>query len=368
MANLFQPYDFHGIQLPNRIVMAPMTRSRSPTLVPTASTALYYSQRASAGLIISEGIPISPEGRGYLYTPGIYDRDQVDGWRLVTDAVHMARGRIFAQLWHVGRISHTSLQPDKGSPVSSVATVAATSTAFAYDDAGTPEKQPCSAPRALRTEEVSRLVQDFVQASLNSLDAGFDGVELHGANGYIFEQFISAALNDRTDQYGGSIENRLRFLLEVIDATIDAIGDYRVGLRISPFGRLHDMEPFDSEAETWLALMEELNQRPVAYLHLSDQHTIGDAALPGIPADFLKSLRQAFKGTLMAAGGFDKTSGQEALDSGLLDLIAIGRPFISNPDLVERLKNNWPTTPADRGVYYGEGDSGYIDYPRYRSA
>ncbi|MBO9112628.1 alkene reductase [Agrobacterium sp. S2/73] len=368
MASLFQPYDLSGFVLPNRIVMAPMTRSRSPSLVPNASTALYYAQRASAGLIISEGIPITPEGRGYLFTPGIYDNEQIKGWRLVTDAVHMARGRIYAQLWHVGRISHTSLQPGRGQPVSSVSTVAATSTAFAYDENEVAGKQLCSVPRALATEEVSRLVQDFVKAGLNSIDAGFDGIELHGANGYIFEQFISDALNDRTDEYGGSIENRLRFLLEVIDATIDAIGDHRVGLRISPFGRLHDMQPFDTEAETWLALMEELNKRPIAYLHLSDQHTIGGAGLPGIPADFLKSLRQAFTGTLMAAGGFDKTSGQEALDAGLLDLIAIGRPFISNPDLVERLENDWPTFPADRGVYYGEGDSGYIDYPRYKRA
>ncbi len=368
MANLFQSYNLNGLQLSNRIVMAPMTRSRSPSLAPNASTALYYSQRASAGLIISEGIPITPEGRGYLYTPGIYDSAQIDGWRLVTDAVHMAQGRIYAQLWHVGRISHTSLQPERASPVSSVSTVAANSTAFAYDEAGISGKQPCSAPRALGVDEVSRLVGDFVQASLNSIDAGFDGVELHGANGYIFEQFISGALNTRNDQYGGSIENRLRFLLEVIDSVVDAIGDHRVGLRISPFGRLHDMQPFETEAATWLALMEELNKRPISYLHLSDQHTIGGAGFPGIPTDFLKSLRKAFNGTLMAAGGFNKASGQEALDAGLLDLIAIGRPFISNPDLVERFENNWPTTPADREVYYGEGDSGYIDYPRYRSA
>lgn len=368
MTSLFQPYDLSGMSLPNRIVMAPMTRSRAANLIPDAATALYYAQRASAGLIISEGTQISQEGRGYLFTPGIHDAAQIDGWRLVTDAVHMAKGRIFAQLWHVGRISHFSLQPEQGQPVSSASIVAANSTAFAYDENGVAGKQACSAPRALGTDEVSRIVQDFVQAALNAVEAGFDGVELHGANGYIFEQFLSGALNDRTDKYGGSIENRLRFTLEVIDATIDAIGDHRVGLRISPFGRLHDMRPYDTEAETWLALIGELNQRALAYLHLSDQHTIGTSGLPGIPADFLKLIRKMYAGTLIAAGGFDKATGQEALDAGLLDLIAIGRPFISNPDLVERLANDWPTTPAEQEAYYGTGVEGYIDYPRYRRA
>jgi 2,4-dienoyl-CoA reductase-like NADH-dependent reductase (Old Yellow Enzyme family) len=363
MTNLFRPYDLAGLTLPNRIVMAPMTRSRARDLVPDASTALYYAQRASAGLIISEGTPITPEGRGYLFTPGIYRAQQLEGWRRVTDAVHEAGGRIFAQLWHVGRISHVSHQIDGNPPVSSTSVRASTSTSFAYDEAGEARQLPCSAPRALPTGEIERVVNDYVQAALNALDSGFDGVELHGANGYLFEQFISAAVNDRVDQYGGSIENRLRFPLEVIDAVSDAIGSRRVGLRISPFGRLYDMAPYPSEEETWLTLAGELSSRDLAYLHLSDQHTIGGV---GIPGDFLRSLRNAYQRTLMAAGGFDKVSGEAAIDANLLDLIAIGRPFIPNPDLVERLKNNWPIVEADRGTFYGgTGDRGYIDFPRY---
>jgi N-ethylmaleimide reductase len=363
MSDLFEPFDLPGLRLPNRIIMAPMTRSRALNNVPNAATALYYTQRASAGLIISEGTPITPEGRGYLYTPGIYSDEQLKGWRLVTDAVHMAGGRIFAQLWHVGRISHVSLQIDRQAPVSSTSKRAATATSFAYDDEGREGQQPCSVPRALSTEDIQRVIEDYVRAAVSAIDVGFDGIELHGANGYLFEQFISAAVNDREDLYGGSIENRLRFPLEVIDRVSAAIGKERVGLRISPFGRLYDMVPYESETDTWLAMMAALNHREIAYLHLSDQHTIGGQ---GIPADVVRTLREAYDGVLMAAGGFDSQSGQAALDNGLLDLIAIGKPFISNPDLVERYKNDWPIVPPDRSAFYGGTETYYVDYPRHR--
>jgi N-ethylmaleimide reductase len=364
VTKLFEPYDLSGTTLRNRIVMAPMTRARAATHVPDAVTALYYRQRASAGLIITEGAPISEEARGYLFTPGIYTSEQVTGWRRVTDDVHEAGGKIFIQLWHVGRVSHASLQPQGNKPVSSSAIRATTSHAFAYNEKGEPGNVPTSEPQALSVGEIKRVTADFVRAAQLAIDAGFDGVEIHGANGYLFEQFINSSANDRTDEYGGSIENRLRFLLETVDAMTSAIGGQRVGIRISPFGRLSDMTSFADEAETWLAVANEFSKRQLAYVHLSDQHTIG---AEGIPADFQQQFRRNFKGTLMAAGGFFKDNSEVALQSGDLDLIAIGRPFIANPDLVERFKNNWPLTPDDKASYYGLTERGYTDFKSYSS-
>jgi N-ethylmaleimide reductase len=362
MTKLFEPFNLAGLALRNRIVMAPMTRSRAVNDTPDAATALYYLQRASAGLIITEGVPISPEGRGYLFTPGIYTDEQVVGWRRVTDEVHEAGGKIFVQLWHVGRISHTSLQPLGNKPVSSSNLRARTSHAFAYNDKGEPGNIPASEPQALSVEEIRRVTADFVRAAQLAMDAKFDGVEVHGANGYLFEQFINRSSNDRMDEYGGSIANRLRFLLETVDALTGAIGGQHVGVRISPFGRLSDMTSFPDEAETWLALAQAFSQRPLAYVHLSDQLTLGAERIPqGFPQEF----RQNFTGTLMAAGGFNKETGEAALQSGDLDLIALGRPFIANPDLVERLKNDWTLAPDDRASYYGQTERGYTDFPAY---
>jgi N-ethylmaleimide reductase len=363
---IFDAYDLAGLALPNRIVMAPMTRARAVNDIPDEMTALYYRQRASAGLIISEGVPVSVEGRGYLFNPAIHTAQQAAGWKVVTDAVHSDGGRIFAQLWHVGRLSHTSLQPDGGAPVSSTATRAATAGAFAYDETGTATMVPASAPRALATDEIARVTQDFVRAAKLAMESGFDGIEIHGANGYLFEQFINGGVNDRTDRYGGSITNRLRFLLETSDAISAAIGANHVGIRISPFGRLYDMPAFADEAETWLSLAQALSTRNLAYVHLSDQISMG---LEKIPADFASAFRRAYRGTLMAAGGFDKATGELALQAGDLDLIAIGRPFIANPDLVERMKNDWPIVPADRSTFYGNsGARGYTDYPCYQTS
>jgi N-ethylmaleimide reductase len=362
MTKLFEPYDLAGLRLSNRIVMAPMTRARAANHVPDAATALYYRQRASAGLIITEGAPVSEEGRGYLFTPGIYNGEQVAGWRRVTDDVHEAGGKIFIQLWHVGRVSHTSLQPQGNKPVSSSAIRATTSHAFAYNEKGEPGNVPTSEPRALSLDEIKRITADFVRAAQLAMDAKFDGVEIHGANGYLFEQFINSSANDRTDEYGGSIEKRLRFVLETVDAMTSAIGGQHIGVRISPFGRLSDMTSFADEAETWLALAQEFSKRQLAYVHLSDQLTLGATR---IPAGFPQQFRRNFTGTLMAAGGFFKENGEAALQSGDLDLVAIGRPFIANPDLVERFKNNWPLTPDDKASYYGLTERGYTDFPAY---
>ncbi|CAM4395126.1 N-ethylmaleimide reductase [Comamonas aquatilis] len=362
MNPLFTPYDLAGLSLPNRFVMAPMTRSRSANGVPDVLTELYYSQRASAGLIISEGIAVSQEGTGYLFTPGLYTDEQVVAWRRVTDAVHAEGGRIFAQLWHVGRNSYVSLQPGGKAPVSSVARSPRDVSAYAWAAPGVPGHVPTSEPRALSTDEVVAIVDDFVAAGRRAMQAGFDGVEIHGANGYLFEQFINGELNTRQDRYGGNIDNRLRLLLETFDGLSVAIGSRHVGLRISPFGRLYDMHPFDDEKQTWLALAAELGRRDLAYVHLSDQRTIG----ADCETAFFEDFRKAYPGTLIVAGGFDKTSAEAALKAGKADLIGFGTPFIANPDLVERIANGWPLAQAQRDTFYGlHGARGYTDYPRY---
>jgi N-ethylmaleimide reductase len=363
LSKLLSPFDLAGLALPNRIVMAPMTRARAIETIPDDLTVLYYRQRAAAGLIISEGAPVSIEGRGYLFNPALYTPEQAAGWRRVTDAVHEEGGRIFAQLWHVGRVSHTSLQPDGQVPVSSAATRGPTSFAFGYDDDGKPGLVPVTAPRALETDEMGRITQEFVAAARMAIDAGFDGVELHGANGYLFEQFVNGALNQREDRYGGSIENRLRLMLETLDALIAEVGGHRVGIRISPFGRLFDMLPYADEAETWVAAAAAFNERALAYVHLSDQLSIGAEKMPD---GFAHSFRVAYRGTLIAAGNFDRDSGEQALESGELDLIAFGRPFIANPDLVDRLAHNRPLAVPDRATWYGpSGERGYTDYPTW---
>lgn len=364
MSILFSPYSLSGLMLRNRVVMAPMTRARALNDIPDDLTVLYYGQRASAGLIVSEGVPVSIQGRGYLFNPGLYNQEQVEGWKRVTKAVHEEDGKIFAQLWHVGRVSHTTLQPGGGAPVSSSNKVAANSMAYAYNEKHEPTPIQASPPRALTTEEIADVKNDFVQAARRAVEAGFDGVEIHGANGYLFEQFINPTVNDRKDHYGGSIQNRIRLLLETIDAVTKEIGRAKVGVRISPFGRLFDMASFDDEAETWVEVAREIQKRDIAYVHLSDQLTIG---AEGMPDGFAKSFRETYQGTLIAAGGFDRESAEGALISGELDLIAFGRPFIANPDLVERMKNGWPLATPDRSTFYGNsGEKGYVDYPVYQ--
>jgi N-ethylmaleimide reductase len=340
-----------------------MTRSRAASAVADEETALYYSQRASAGLIITEGSQVSVEGRGNLFTPGIHTLEQVEGWKKVTSAVHERGGRIFIQLWHVGRISHASLQTNGESPVSSVDRPAVGSTSYTFDGNGTLKSVPVSRPRALTTFEIGRVVKDIASAAANAISAGFDGVELHAANGYLFEQFLNGALNTRADRYGGMrIENRVRFVLETLDAIANAIGSERTGIRLSPFGRLHDMRPYVGEEDTWLTLAAELASRNLAYVHLNDQFPYGQ---PALNDDFLHRFRDTYPGTLILAGGFEKHRAEEAVDSGITDLVAFGRPFISNPDLVERLQHGVALSAIDRSTFYGGGARGYTDYPPF---
>jgi len=363
MNKLLTQHDLEGLLLSNRIVMAPMTRSRAANGVADVLTARYYRQRASAGLIVSEGIAVSTEGTGYLFTPGLYTDDQGTAWKCVTDAVHEAGGRIFAQLWHVGRISHTSLHEHGSTPVSPVARRAQDVKTYAWVAPGMPGHVPVSDPRALDTEEVSAIAGDFAAAGKRAMEAGFDGVEVHGANGYLFDQFINGELNNRQDRYGGSIENRLRLLLETIDTLRPIVGSHRVGVRISPFSRSYDLRPFEGERQTWLALATELERRQLAYVHLSDQHALNLESDKNFFADF----RRAYSRTLIIAGGFDQKSAELALQEGKADLIGFGMPFIANPDLVDRMTNGWPLAQADRDTLYGlHGSHGYTDYPCYR--
>lgn len=363
MSKLFTRYDLPGTSLANRVVMAPMTRTRTPENVPGELTALYYAQRASAGLIITEGLPISDEGRGYLYTPGLYTDEQTQAWRKVTDAVHAKDGKIFAQLWHVGRMSHVSLQPGNASPVSSSEVPAIDTAVYAWIEPGKEGPVAPSVPRALTTDEVRRVTQDFVASARRAIDAGFDGVELMAANAFLFDQFLSSAINDRSDEYGGSIANRQRFLLETIDALSAAVGGEKVGVRISPFGRLYDLQAFNGESETWTSVAMELNKRELAYVHLNYQPTISAA---GVPAGFGAQFRKAYRGTLIGAGGFNRELAETELEKGDLDLIAFGTSYISNPDLVERMQNDWPLAEPDRNTFYGViGSKGYTDYPEF---
>lgn len=368
MINLFGSYDLAGRTLRNRIVMAPMTRARAGNGVADTQTALYYRQRASAGLIVTEGTPISQEGQGFAFVPGIWSDAQVNGWRLVTDGVHAAGGTIFAQIWHVGRMSHTSLQPDGRAPVSATGTPArdANSMAFAIDADGKPGFVQASVPRALETDEVQRVVNDFANAAINAIKAGFDGVELHGANGYLIEQFLNPKVNDRTDRYGAStVQDRTRFLLEVVDAAIERVGSNHVAIRLSPYGQLFQMGLYPQIEETYLHVAAELSKRNLAYVHVMDQASRGQSPMP---AGFLPKFRAAYSGTLILAGGLDLAKAEKLVDDGVIDLPAFGEPFIANPDLVARMRNGWPVAPADRDTYYGGGAHGYTDYATYREA
>jgi N-ethylmaleimide reductase len=358
---LLQPARLGALQLSNRVVMAPMTRSRAgqPGNVANALTAEYYAQRAGAGLIVGEGTQVSDTARGYLFTPGIHTPEQVAGWRLVTDAVHAAGGRIFAQLWHVGRISHTSLQPGGRAPVSSVATVAEGAVAFGLDAAGQPAYLPASPPTALDEAGIQAVVGDFRRATENAMAAGFDGVEIHGANGYLLDQFMNGGLNGRGDAYGGSVEGRARLTLAVVDAAIAVAGAGRVGLRISPHGTFNAM-PEDPEADAMAYyLADALDRRDAAYLHVVDPAFNGY----GRGSELLLGLKARFRGVLIVCGGMDQAKGEQYLGDGLADLIAFGRPFIANADLPERLRRGVPLAEPDPATFYGGGAEGYTDYP-----
>ncbi|HWD13512.1 alkene reductase [Pseudochrobactrum sp. sp1633] len=366
MSDLFSSYNLSGLSLENRVVMAPMTRARAVDTVPDSDTALYYAQRAGAGLIVTEGTPISDEGRGYLYTPGVYSAEQVAGWKKVTDAVHARGGKLFSQIWHVGRVSHTSVQKDGIAPVAPVAEIAKNSNVFGLDDGGTPGLVSPSAPRALNTEEIARITKEFADAADNAVKAGFDGVEIHGANGYLIEQFINAGFNTREDAYGGAtIAGRIRFALEVVDAVVARIGASRVGIRLTPFSRLFDLHAFEGEEATWLELARELSKRNLAYIHIGNA---GGLLTTEEGHKFLTAFRKAYQGTLIYAGGYTQETAQRVLDEGLTDLVAFGKPYIANPDLAERMRNGWPLAASDHTTFYGGAQKGYTDYPAYEAA
>jgi N-ethylmaleimide reductase len=353
MTTAFDPIDLSGTQLVNRIAMAPMTRSRAygEGLTVTDSTVEYYSQRASAGLIITEGIQPSVIGRGYPDTPGLHTDEQVAAWRKVTDAVHAKGGKIFAQIMHAGRIGHPVLFPDA---LVSVAPSAVAAAGQLYTQEG-PKDFP--APRELTAAEIPSVIGEFVEASRNAIEAGFDGVELHGANGYLIHQFLADNTNLRTDEWGGSVENRIRFAVEVTKAVAEAIGPERTGLRVSPGNSYNDIAETDPEA-TYPALVKELEPLGIGYLHIVE-------TVPGF-RDVTLALRKQFTGTLILNPATEGPTDHEALsliEDGIADVVAFGQLFLANPDLPTRLKSEGPYNTADAATFFGGDDTGYIDYP-----
>lgn len=357
--SLFESVTVGALTLPNRVLMAPLTRMRSsqPGDVPNDLMVEYYRQRAGAGLVISEGTQISPEGKGYMDTPGIHSHAQVEGWRRVTDAVHAEGGRIAAQLWHVGRVSHESFHGGE-LPVSASAAPYRNRTTVRGGD-GQPARVACPTPRALDIEEIPRLLEDYRLATVNAREAGFDMVEIHGAHGYLLHQFAAADSNRRTDRYGGSLENRLRLPLEVLDTVVGAWDADHVGVRISPIGSFNGTEDPDG-ADTGLALAEGFAERGIAFLHLSEPDWVGGEQLDD---EFRKRLRAAFPGVIVGAGNYDLDKAERLLDAGFIDAAAFGRLFIANPDLPGRLAEGAPLNEPDKTTFYGGGAEGYTDYP-----
>jgi N-ethylmaleimide reductase len=355
---LFTPFTLGSLTVPNRLVLAPMTRSRALAgNVPNPVAAQYYAQRASAGLLITEGTQVSPQGVGYIRTPGMHSLEQVEGWKTITDAVHAAGGRIFAQLWHVGRVSH----PDFHGGQLPVAPSAIRAEGEAFTTNG---RQPLPTPRALTLDEIPLVIEQFRAAAVNARVAGFDGVELHGANGYLLDQFLRDGSNVRTDPYGGSIENRARFPLEVVDAVVGTWGADRVGYKIAPRFSMLGMSDSDPVA-TFSYLAKELRRRGILYLHVAEPIAgpMADGAARVTP-----TLRQVFGGPVIVNGGYDRTTGDAAIASGEADLVAYGVPFLANPDLPERFRRNAPLNQPDVATFYMGEEKGYVDYPTLEAA
>ena len=364
MPTLFDPVTAGDLHLANRIVMAPLTRNRSPDAIPGPLAATYYTQRATAGLIITEATAITQQGQGYSDVPGLYGTEQLDAWKKVTHDVHAAGGKIVVQLWHVGRVSHTSLQPDQGAPVAPSAVTAKTKTVLIKD--GNPVFVETSEPRALRAEELPDLVHSYQVAARNAVDtAGFDGVEIHGANGYLLDQFLKTGSNQRTDDYGGSIENRTRLLLEVTRAVTAAVGGGRTGIRLSPVTPANDVVDSDPQP-LFDHVVRELASMNLAYIHIIEGATGGPRDMPDRPFDYA-ALKAAYreaggKGAWMVNNGYDKSLAENAIKHGD-DLVAFGKLYIGNPDLVARLKAGGPFNQDDQKTWYGGGAKGYTDYP-----
>jgi N-ethylmaleimide reductase len=364
--SLLQPLQLGPYLLRNRVIMAPLTRMRAGAgNTPHELNAEYYRQRASAGLIIAEATQISPQGQGYPATPGIHSAEQVAGWRKVTEAVHGAGGRIFLQLWHVGRISHSSFQPDGGLPVapSAIAPKGKTLTADW-------KSVPFETPRALETAEIPAIVAGYRQAAIRARDAGFDGVEVHGANGYLLDQFLQDGTNQRTDRYGGSLQNRARFLLETVDAVTEVWGAGRVGVRLSPYGTFNDMADSDY-AGHFTQVIGWLSERKLGYLHLIEPRATtagGSDQINAEAPDAAALFRKAFGGVLISAGGYTPQTAQAAVASGRADAVAFGRLFIANPDLPRRIELQAPLNAYQRATFYGGDARGYTDYPSLEAA
>jgi len=367
---LFSPTRAGAIDLATRIVMAPLTRNRAPGATPTPLMAEYYAQRANpdtgAGLIISEATAISPQGQGYADVPGLYGTEQLDGWKKVTQAVHAQGGKIVCQLWHVGRVSHHILQPGNADPVAPSA-IRAEAKTYVFNEQGQGHFTPVSAPRALHRHEIPQIVHDYAAAARNAVkSAGFDGVEIHGANGYLLDQFLKTGANQRTDDYGGKIENRARLMLEVTRAVIDAVGHDRVGIRLSPVTPANGID--DAEPQPLFDyLIRQLAPLGLAYIHVIEGATGGPREVPGRPFDYAAvkaAYRQAGgRGAWMVNNGYDPVLAEDAVASGRADLVAFGKAFISMPDLAARIRHGGPYQGLDKATMYGGGAQGYTDYP-----
>jgi N-ethylmaleimide reductase len=357
---LFQTYATPTLQLANRIVMAPMTRSRAVDAnTPNDLMAEYYGQRATAGLIVTEGTSPSPNGLGYARIPGLFNAAHVRGWKPVVDAIHAKGAKVFVQLMHTGRVSHAANLP-AGAEV--LGPMADACPGEMYTDAH--GMQAHSAPRAMTTADIARAVEQFVASAHLAVEAGFDGVELHAANGYLIEQFLNANVNRRDDAYGAGIDGRNRFALDIARATVAAVGAHRVGIRLSPYGVFNGTGAFPDVDAQYLALTHQLSELGLQYVHLLDHSAMG---APPVPGELKASLRAAFKGTFILAGGFDRASAERALEAGQADLIAFARPFLANPDLVARLRTNAPLNAPDATTFYTPGAKGYTDYPALAS-
>ncbi|QSE99060.1 alkene reductase [Fulvivirga lutea] len=362
MATLFDSFKAGGLNLKNKIVMAPMTRSRATTdHIPTPIMADYYGQRSGAGLIITEGTSPSPNGVGYPRIPGLYNQPQVDAWKVITDRVHKEGSKIFLQIMHTGRISHPLNLPE-GAEVLAPSAIPASNTKMYTDQEG---EKNLPTPKEMTDEDIASAINEYVNSAKLAVAAGFDGVELHAANGYLLEQFINPGSNQRTDNYGGSVENRARFVIEVAEQTVEAIGKDKVGIRLSPGGAFNDIMPFEGQEETYKYLAEELGKIGLVYVHLVDHSSMGT---PEVPKSLKETIRDAFGGTIIISGGYDKAKAEKDLADGLGHLVAFGRPFISNPDLPERMKEGAELADPDFSTFYTPGEKGYTDYPTLQKA
>ena len=356
---LFTPIKVGAVEIENRIVMAPMTRCRAIGNIPNNLMAKYYSQRAGAGLIVTEGTSPSPNGLGYARIPGIYSQEQVDGWQLVTQALHIEGGKIFVQLMHTGRISHPLNMP-AGSEIIAPSAIKPSGQMWTDEK----QMQDYPTPREMTAADITSTIAEYVTAAKNARKAGFDGVEIHGANGYLLEQFLSPHSNIRTDNYGGITENRCRFVMEVAQGIASAIGAERTGFRVSPYGNAGDMQPYPEIDGTYNYLSEQLNKLDLAYLHVVDHSAMG---APQVPLQIKQTIRNNFKNTLILCGGYNPETAESDIKSGLANLIGFGRPFINNPDLVQRFKNKWPQSQnLKMDLFYTADEKGYTDYPAHQ--